>query len=77
MQRKKYLRGKRLSEAFSIFDNEGCGKITKEDFMKVSKDESIKEEEIKDIIDESGEEKINYKEFLKKMGYDTNNIVGK
>ena len=73
MQKKFYLKEERLYEAFSAFDKDGCGKITKEELMEVLNAEPEQEPEIDKIIkeaDKSGDGSINYKEFLEMMGYD-------
>ena len=73
MQKKFYLKEERLYEAFSAFDKDGCGKITKEELMEVLNAEPEQEPEIENIIkaaDKNGEGSINYKEFLEMMGYD-------
>jgi calcium-dependent protein kinase len=73
MQKKIYLKEERLYEAFSMFDKDGCGKITKEELMEVLKADKSQELEVENIIrqvDKNGEGSINYKEFLELMGYD-------
>ena len=73
MQKKIYLKEERLYEAFSMFDKDDCGKITKEELMEVLKADKSQELEVENIIrqvDKNGEGSINYKEFLELMGYD-------
>ena len=67
------LKEERLYEAFSMFDKDNCGKITKEELMEVLKADKSQELEVENIIrqvDKNGEGSINYKEFLELMGYD-------
>ena len=72
-RKKSYLRIERLYEAFFLFDKDGNGKITKEEIMQVLKLENRKEKEVENIFDLADKDKdgvIDYKEFLKLMGYD-------
>ena len=73
LQKKFYLKEERLYEAFCSFDKDGCGKIRKEELMKVLNAEPSQEGEFEEIIkaaDKNGDGSINYKEFLEMMGYD-------
>ena len=71
METQMYLKEEKLYEAFSNFDLDGRGRITKEELMSVLKAESNQEGEIENIIksvDKNGEGSINYQEFLDMMG---------
>ena len=73
LHKKMYLRKERLYEAFSMFDKDGSGIITKEELMKVLKTEKYQEKEIDEYIkvaDKNGDGAIDYREFLDFMGYD-------
>ena len=73
LHKKMYLRKERLCEAFSMFDKDGSGIITKEELMKVLKTEKYQEKEIDEYIkvaDKNGDGAIDYREFLDFMGYD-------
>ena len=73
LQKKSYLKIERLYEAFTTFDKDGCGRISKKELMNVLKLDNSKEKEVENIIkmaDKDGDGVINYKEFLELMGYD-------
>ena len=72
LHKKSYLKKERLYEAFSMFDKDDSGHITKEEIMKVLKTEKYQEKEIDEYIkaaDKNGDGVIDYKEFLDFMGY--------
>ena len=73
LQKRSYLQKIRLYEAFTMFDKDGCGKITKDELMEVLKLDKSQEKETEVLIkdaDKDGDGVINYKEFLELMGYD-------
>ncbi len=71
IQKKNYLRNERLLEAFSVFDKDNSGQITKEELLEALKAEKSQEKEVEKYIqavDKNGDGKIDYKEFLDLMG---------
>ena len=71
IQKKNYLRNERLLEAFSVFDKDNSGQITKEELLEALKAEKSQEIEVEKYIqavDKNGDGKIDYKEFLDLMG---------
>ncbi len=59
-----------LRESFKVFDKDGCGKICKEEFMQVMKEqgEPYTEEELNQMFTEHDSNKdgtIDYEEFVK------------
>ena len=72
LKKKMFLKEERLYEAFSMFDKEGNGKITKDELMSVLKMEPSGDKYISELInnaDKNGDGVIDYKEFLDFMGY--------
>ena len=72
LKKKTFLKEERLYEAFSMFDKEGNGKITKDELMSVLKMEPSGDKYISELInnaDKNGDGVIDYKEFLDFMGY--------
>ena len=72
LNKKVFLKEERLYEAFSTFDKEGNGKITKDELMSVLKMEPSDDKYIAELIenaDKNGDGVIDYKEFLEFMGY--------
>ena len=73
LQKKSYLRIERLFEAFSLFDKDGSGKITRNEIMQVlrlEKEQEIEVAKIMELADKDKDGAIDYKEFLLLMGYD-------
>ena len=73
LQKQLYLKEERLFEAFTAFDKDGCGIISKDELMKVLNVDPSHEGEIENIIkavDKNGDGRINYKEFLEIMRHD-------
>ena len=71
IQKANYLRNEKLLEAFTMFDKDNSGYITKEELQKALKAEKTQEKEIEKYIkavDKNGDGKIDYKEFLELMG---------
>jgi calcium-dependent protein kinase len=76
LQKKNFLKIERLFEAFTMFDKDNTGYITKDNLIKVLKAEKCQEKEIDSYIkaaDKNGDGAIDYKEFLEFMGYEENN----
>ena len=68
---KVFLKEERLYEAFSAFDKDNDGKITKEEILSVLKLEPSSDTFVKDLIKNADKNKdgaIDYKEFLEFMG---------
>ena len=66
------MKEEKLYEAFSMLDINHTGKITKEELMNVLKLQKSDDKYVTELIknaDQSGEGAINYKDFLKLMGY--------
>ena len=66
-----YLKKEKLYEAFSMFDKDNSGFITKDEILKSLKAEKNQEKEIEKYIkdvDKNEDGKIDYKEFLELMG---------
>ena len=73
LQKKNFLKIERLFEAFTMFDKDNTGYITKDNLIKVLKAEKCQEKEIDSYIkaaDKNGDGAIDYKEFLEFMGYE-------
>ena len=71
VQESNYLKKEKLFEAFSMFDKDNSGFITKDEIVKALKAEKSQEKEIDTYIkdvDKNGDGKIDYKEFLTLMG---------
>ena len=65
------MKKERLLEAFSVFDKDNSGQITKEELLEALKAEKSQEKEVEKYIqavDKNGDGKIDYKEFLDLMG---------
>ena len=72
LQNKIKIKEEKLYDAFSAFDKDHNGKITKEELCKVLKLESSNSSYVSELIkmaDKSGDEEIDYKEFLSFMGF--------
>ena len=72
LQNKINIKEEKLYEAFSAFDKDNNGKITKEELCKVLKLESGNSSYVSELIkmaDKNGDEEIDYKEFLEFMGF--------
>ena len=72
LQNKIFMREEKLYEAFSAFDKDHNGKITKEEIMKVLKLQTDNDSYISELIkkaDKKGDGVIDYKEFLEFMGF--------
>ena len=68
--RVNYNKKERLFEAFTMYDKDNDGFITKEELLKVLKAEKSQEKEIEKYIkavDKDGNGKIDYNEFLELM----------
>ena len=72
LQNKIKIKEEKLYDAFSAFDKDHNGKITKEELCKVLKLESKNSSYVSELIKmavKSGDEEIDYKEFLSFMGF--------
>ena len=72
LNKKFFLKEERLYEAFSTFDKEGNGKITKDELMSVLKMEPSDDKYIAELIrnaDKNEDGVIDYKEFIEFMGF--------
>ena len=72
IQEGNYLKNERLFEAFCAFDKDEDGYITKDEILDVLKAEKSQEKEIEkyiNAVDKNGDGKIDYKEFLQLMGF--------
>ena len=70
LQRANYFRSDRLMEAFTNFDKDKSGKISKDELLVALKAEKSQEKEIEKIIkqvDKNNDGKIDYNEFLALM----------
>ena len=75
LQNKIIIKEEKLYEAFSAFDKDHNGKITKEELTKVLKLESGDDSYVSELIknaDKNGDGVIDYKEFLEFMGFKNN-----
>ena len=71
VQESNYLKKEKLFEAFSMFDKDNSGFITKDEILKALKAEKTQEKEVEKCIqavDKDGDGRIDYKEFLELMG---------
>ena len=70
IQKSNYNKNERLYEAFTAYDKDNNGQITKEELLKVLNADKSQEKEIEKYIkavDKNGDGKIDYKEFLSLM----------
>ena len=75
LQNKIKIKEEKLYDAFSAFDKDHNGKITKEELTKVLKLESGDDSYVSELIknaDKNGDGVIDYKEFLEFMGFKNN-----
>ena len=71
LEKKIFLKEEKLYEAFSVFDKDQDGKITKDELMSVLKLEPKDDAYVKELIknaDKNSDGAIDYKEFLEFMG---------
>ena len=71
LEKKIFLKEEKLYEAFSVFDKDQNGKITKDELMSVLKLEPKDDAYVKELIknaDKNSDGAIDYKEFLEFMG---------
>ena len=71
VQESNYNKKEKIFEAFSMFDKDNSGFITKDEILNALKAQKSQEKEIEKYIqdvDKNGDGKIDYKEFVELMG---------
>ena len=70
LKKPQYIKEERLFDAFTAFDKNNDGKISKDEFMdmlKVGKEDEKKVEELIKLADKNGDGMVDYKEFVDTM----------